>query len=132
MLTHDQFVQLQLADATCLTMPPVIEVPTRGDMAGVVVRVIDGDSLEACALLRIGSIRVHGIDAPEMNTAAGKRSKQFAEAIVPLGRVLLMRLQGPDKFGGRVGGNLQLPDGEWLSDAMLKAGYAKPYSGGKR
>lgn len=131
MLTHTEYVQLQL-DATCLGMPPTIEVPNRGDMAGVVTRVVDGDSIMACALLNIGSIRVHGIDAPEMGTAAGKRSKQFAEAIIPLGRVLLMRLQGREKFG-RVLGDIQLPDGDWLAETMTKNGYAKgDYHGGKR
>lgn len=135
MLTHDDYIRLQLNDTDAMlatSPPPILELPGRGDMAGVVLRVIDGDSLEACALVRIGSIRVLGIDAPELATPAGKRSKQFAESILPVGRVLLMRLQGPDKFGARVLGDVQLPEGEWFSQAMLNAKYARPYDGGKR
>lgn len=52
--------------------------------AAVVERVIDGDTLEARIDLgfdtwRVERIRLRGIDAPEMNTPQGKRSKAFVE-----------------------------------------------------
>lgn len=134
MLSHDEYVRLQLAEVCvpAAALPPVIEWPVRGDMAGVVLRVIDGDSFDVAALVRLGTLRINGIDAPEMDTAAGKSSKRFAVSLVPVGRVLCVRVDKPDKFGHRWDGDLQMPDGEWFSDESLRAGYSKPYDGGKR
>lgn len=132
MMTHDQYVQLQL-DAAALSLPPCLSLPIYGDLACVVTKIVDGDSVKLAVLFEAGTMRVGGIDAPELNTAAGKRSKQFAEAVLPVGRVLLARIAPKREKFGRILGDLCLPDGDWLAETLVRNGYAKgDYHGGKR
>lgn len=134
MLTHADYLHLQgIEGVACAQSLPLMALPIYGDLAAVVVRVIDGDSVKLAVLLDAGTMRISGIDAPEMNTAAGKRSKQFAEAILPVGRVLLARIEAKREKFGRLLGNLQMPDGDWLAETMVANNYARDnYHGGKR
>jgi endonuclease YncB( thermonuclease family) len=89
-------------------------------------------------LRRIG-VRVRGIDTAEMRgkcneerrTAAG--AKLFTTRMLKLSgnRVTLQGLKW-DKYGGRVGADVYLSNGESLAQLMIIQGYARPYAGGKR
>jgi endonuclease YncB( thermonuclease family) len=89
-------------------------------------------------LKRIG-VRVRGIDTAEMRgkcneerrTAAG--AKLFTTRMLKLSgnKVTLQGLKW-DKYGGRVGADVFLSNGENLAQLMIKQGYARPYTGGKR
>lgn len=109
------------------------------------VRVIDGDTvvLDLDLGLRIHSIqpiRLHGIDAPELHgvtdPAPGLAAKAFLEAELAKGPLRVL-ITTEDKYGRWLGiiwwgsGNtteMRLS----VNQAMITAGYAKPYSGGKR
>lgn len=89
-------------------------------------------------LRRIG-VRVRGIDTAEIrgkcdrekHTVAG--AKAFTTRMLKLSgnRVFLRGLKW-DKYGGRVGADVFLSNGENLAQLMITQGYARPYTGGKR
>lgn len=89
-------------------------------------RVIDGDTLA------IGDtrIRLWGIDAREMNTAAGRRAKAALDDLVT-GTILACVPKG--KSWNRVVAICYLPDGRDVARVMVDLGYAQDwprYSGG--
>lgn len=126
----------------------VVEV-IDGDTFEAVLLLPIGDALPghgSCApsALIKWRIRVAGIDAPELHPprvrggiqnlllateklAAEKVRKYVASQI--LGRVLDIRLDSWDKYGGRVVGDVLFLDGTTLSQTLLIAGMVRPYSG---
>jgi len=89
-------------------------------------------------LRRIG-VRVRGIDTAEMrgkcdrekHTAAGAKAFTTRALKMSGNRVILRGLKW-DKYGGRVGADVFLVNGENLAQMMITQGYARPYSGDKR
>ena len=107
--------------------------PTKGNQTLVVLRIIDGDSVEAAYLMPV-TLRIAGINAPELNTAAGKKSKLALESLLIPGVAQTWRLDGREKFG-RTLADCQVNQGQetgWLSWWMVNGGWAVPYDGGKR
>jgi endonuclease YncB( thermonuclease family) len=100
----------------------------------VIVRVIDGDTVVAD--LDLGwiheHVRLHGIDAPEhKDLARWTEAKTFVEALLSPGTEVLLVSEKLEKYG-RTLGRLLLRDGRDVGQELLKAGLAKPYTGGKR
>lgn len=102
-----------------------------------VLRVIDGDSLEV--LMDLGfsvhvkaSLRLDGIDAPEINTPEGRASRAYLVETLPEGAwvVVTTRKDKTEKFGRMLA--VVKKDGEDLNRTMLEKGLARPYDGGKR
>lgn len=110
----------------------------------VIRRVIDGDTVEAdvdlgwSTWLHKESIRLLGINAPEMNTHEGPGSCDFLEGLIhkygePFGGDYVVNLESVkdkhDKYG-RLLGRLFGVHGDGcevcLNDEMLAANYAKP------
>ena len=112
------------------------------------VRVVDGDTVDLVIDLgfdtsRKERFRLYGIDAPEMNTPAGKEAKAWLEdAIRPLGAIYVQTVQletkaKRDKYGRFLAvlyGNLgdlraKLPPKtlalESVNSQMIEAGHAK-------
>ena len=132
-----------LAGATLLaTAGPCLAADLiAGPVRAEVVRVVDGDTIEARALLWIGlslvsSVRIRGIDTPEMRGACSEEKAMAAAA-----RDLLTELAGEaihltnienDKYGGRVIADVASGGGADLGMAMIERGYARPYDGGAR
>jgi endonuclease YncB( thermonuclease family) len=112
-----------------------------GPVRAEVVRVVDGDTIEARALLWIGlslvsSVRIRGIDTPEMRGSCIEE-----KALAAAARDLLAELAGEailisnienDKYGGRVIADVASGGGTDLGTAMIERGYARPYDGGAR
>jgi micrococcal nuclease len=112
-----------------------------GPVRAEVVRVIDGDTIEARAHLWIGlslvsRIRIRGIDTPEMRGSCPEE-----KALAAAARDLLAALAGDtieisnienDKYGGRVIADAASVDGSDLGSAMMTRGLARPYDGGSR
>ena len=107
-----------------------------------VLRVIDGDTFEAKVHLWPGldvttRVRLRGIDAPELKArCAEERSKAEAarnalKAMLDQGEVGVMRVT-LDKYGGRVVADASTHATPNVSTALLNAGLARPYSGGRR
>ena len=101
-------------------------------------RVIDGDSAEVTidlgfSLRWTGSVRIAGIDAPEVRLrsqrAAGEVAKLWAEEFCKQPGLILSSHEW-DKYG-RVLGDLHSETDSW-SRLLLAEGLARPYDGGRR
>jgi endonuclease YncB( thermonuclease family) len=84
------------------------------------------------------SVRVLGIDTPESTKAHAKcpaeialglQAKSYAKQLIPPNTRLGFVYSQFDKYGGRVLGTLQLPDGRDFGTVMIGAGLAQPYYG---
>lgn len=83
------------------------------------------------AITYTARIRVDGVDAPELKTPAGKTALAWARTLVPDGTTATVHSQRWEKYG-RVLATVVLPDGTDYASALLAAGHAVPYDGGKR
>jgi endonuclease YncB( thermonuclease family) len=107
-----------------------------------VIRTIDGDTFEARVHLWPGldmttRVRLRGIDAPELK-ASCPQELQMAEAagealrnLLGEGEVTIYNI-GPDKYNGRVVADAATRRTDNVSAALLAAGHARSYGGGRR
>ncbi len=107
-------------------------VPTR--MTGV----IDGDTIMVRARIWLGQevenrVRLAGADAPELNGGceAERRARDFVRDKAAGGRVVLSYI-AYGKYTGRVLARVRAPGGEDFSEALIAAGLARAYGGGRR
>lgn len=120
-----------------------------GPLPARVMEVVDGDTLEVRVTIWLDQelvtrVRLDGIDTPESRSDCADE-KRMAQAA----KEKLTSLVGPategrgdgtirlydvvyDKYGGRVRARVTLADGTDLSQALIRAGHARPYQGGKR
>jgi len=114
----------------------------RGPVEAHVERVIDGDTLAAVAHVWPGhsvrvSVRIRGIDAPEMRSrcaaerAAAEAARQALEELVAGAPVLVANIGG-DKYFGRVIADVMVHDGRDAAAALAAAQHARLYDGGRR
>jgi endonuclease YncB( thermonuclease family) len=75
------------------------------------------------------SCRIFGINAPELNTAAGKLALTYAQGLCPPNTPVTVLSHGWDKYGGRFDGTLTLPGGQDFATLMLNAGHAVLFTG---
>jgi endonuclease YncB( thermonuclease family) len=107
-----------------------------------ILQVLDGDTFEARVLLWPGlsvttRVRLRGIDAPELKArcpeerdfafaARGALQAVLGEGAVGIANVTL------DKYGGRVLADVSTTNTTNVSQALLSAGHARRYDGGRR
>jgi endonuclease YncB( thermonuclease family) len=107
-----------------------------------VLRVIDGDTFEARVHLWPGldittRVRLRGIDAPEMKARCGEErikaeaARDALRAILDQGEVGVAHVT-LDKYGGRVDADASTGTTPDVSAALLDAGHARRYGGGRR
>jgi micrococcal nuclease len=104
-----------------------------------VLRVVDGDTIDCRADLGFDvgmdmRLRLAGIDAPEMSTEAGKAASRWLADKLHAGTEIIIKTQKDrrEKFG-RYLAEVFLPgDAISVNQAMVDAGMAKRYDGGKR
>lgn len=104
--------------------------PTKGNQTLVVLRVIDGDTCEAAYLVPV-TLRIAGINAPEKNTAAGKKAKLALEAYLAPGLARTWTLTGKERWG-RILADTQITQGQetaWLSTRLVNDKMAVPWDG---
>lgn len=105
-----------------------------GPYSADIVRVIDGDTVEAKVHLWLGldqlvRVRIRAIDAPEMKgdcPEAAAASKDALAGLLGRGPVILTDIKH-DKYGGRVDAALALADGRDVGAEMLRSGHAVPW-----
>lgn len=104
-------------------------------------RVIDGDTVELSVNIWPGltqqiSLRLDGVNTPEKRgsdqceKAAAKEASAFTDGLLAGQRVTVTGVR-LGKYAGRVLGRISV-DGVDLGDALIAAGHARPYDGGKR
>ncbi len=103
-----------------------------------ITKIVDGDTVRVSVDLGYKvtmaiEVRINGIDAPEMWTPEGKAARVFICTLIAPGQVVLFHSVHllNDKYG-RCLGDIELADGRSVAQAMLDAGHAVAYSGGKR
>ena len=113
-----------------------------GPVAAQVLRVIDGDTLLAEALIWPGqtltvSIRIRGIYAPEIKgrcmgeRLAAARAREGLAVLVADGSVSLSNIGG-GKYYGRVLADVATSGGKPVGPALLARALVRPYGGGRR
>lgn len=99
---------------------------------GTIVRVVDGDTLRIDldlgwrVWLRNEPVRLEGIDAPELKTDEGKKTKSRVEELAPPGTIVQVRSHSLDKYG-RALADVILPGGFSLGGVLLEEELALPY-----
>lgn len=115
------------------------------DYAWPVVRVVDGDTLKVDAgadmpsELAALSVRLRGVDTPESGRRAkcddewraGQLATAFTSEAVAGAATIIIRNPTWGKWAGRVVADVVV-DGRSLAAALLEAGLARPYDGGRR
>lgn len=89
---------------------------------GVVVRVIDGDTIAFKGDPREVIVRLWGIDAPEMDQVWGMESK-IACGRLCMGETVHVEVKDVDRYKRRVC-RVTLPDGRDLGDELVRSGAA--------
>jgi endonuclease YncB( thermonuclease family) len=113
-----------------------------GPVAAEVVEIVDGDTLAVRARIWLGQeletrVRLAGVDTPEVHGPCERErrlaaaAREFLERRLAAGRVMLRDVQF-GKYAGRVVARVVTADGQDLSDALIGAGLARRYGGGKR
>jgi len=74
-------------------------------------------------------LRFYGINAPELNTDAGKLALAFLQTLVKPGDTLTFDSYSFDKYQKRIDGIPYTAAGMNLCQAMLDSGNAVPYTG---
>lgn len=103
----------------------------------VVCAVHDGDTVTVDVDLGFSiwhrgmRVRLYGINAPELNTEAGKAARVFLSGALPVGQKVTLQSfkDRADKFGGRWLGNILDADMNLVNAAMVRAGHAKVWDG---
>jgi endonuclease YncB( thermonuclease family) len=112
-----------------------------GPVAASVLRVIDGDTFVADAHVWPGetvrvSVRIRGIDAPELHSrcaaerVAATQARAALAGLLGSGPVTISNIGG-DKYYGRVLADVATGEGD-VAPRMLSRALAKPYAGGRR
>jgi micrococcal nuclease len=105
----------------------------------IIRSVYDGDTLRADidlgfgATLKNQSLRVHGIDTPELGSDGGIAAREFARTLMPAALVVTIQTfkDAREKYG-RYLAKITLPDGSDFAAEMVAAGHAKLYFGGAK
>ena len=91
------------------------------NFTGLVVSVLDGDTIEVLHHQRPERTRLSGIDCPEKGQAYGHNAKQATSALV-FGKEVTLQTFGQDKYGGTLA-DVLLPDGTHVNHTLVKDGW---------
>lgn len=113
-----------------------------GPVEAHVLRVVDGDTFVAEALVWPGhrvkvSVRIRGIDAPEMRSRCAAEKKAALAARAELARLIgdapvTISNIGGGKYYGRVLADVTNAQGRPLDTELLRNALVRPYGGGRR
>lgn len=133
------FALLALSIAT-MASPKVFT----GPYAAEVIRVVDSDTVELRVFMWpeqyvTVAVRILGVDTPEKFQPKCALEKQkaleataFVTQLLPSGTEVGLIQVRPDKYGGRVVGDIRLSDGSTLATQLIGRKLAVPYDGGTK
>jgi len=98
--------------------------PPGSKLANTVLRVIDGDTIELLLMKSVEfvKIRLDGIDCPEKGQPYYEEATAYTSGLCLHKQVRVIK-HGIDKYG-RLIADIVLPDGENLSEEIVRAGFA--------
>ena len=105
--------------------------------------IIDGDTFSGTVMLDgdieiSARVRIRNIDTPEIHGKCARESEMAARArdklseLIPAGTVVELSNIKDDKYLGRIDANVADARGADIGRAMIRAGLARKYSGGRR
>ena len=104
-----------------------------GSSVGVVVKVVDGDTIHVLDGERREKVRYIGVDTPETKHPTkgvqcyGKAASEFNERLVGSERVRLVRdVEERDRFGRLLAYVYRVRDGLFVNAELARLGYALP------
>ena len=114
-----------------------------GPIPGVVIRIIDGDTLRVRARIWLGqevetNVRLAGIDTAETRAHCdyerimAARATDYVTHMLGDGQGIALMDVNYDKYGRRVVARILTPNGQDLSTLLLKMGLAHAYDGGHK
>jgi endonuclease YncB( thermonuclease family) len=106
--------------ALLAVIPALAQEPGQ-TITGEVVAVKDGDTIDVLYGGRGVTVRLHGIDAPEMGQPFGNNAKQAASRYA-FGKVARVRVTDVDRYG-RLVGEVNIAGGE-LNEMLVRDGLA--------
>jgi endonuclease YncB( thermonuclease family) len=128
--------------STTEAQPVPLPAQGRGGYPAEVLRISDGDTFEARVHVWPGIaittlVRLRGIDTPELKARCSEERRKAEAARQALGAILAegsVELSGVglDKFGGRIDATASTQSTPDISGALLRAGLARSYAGGRR
>lgn len=92
-----------------------------GEFTGLVVGVIDGDTIDVLHNGKGDRIRLNGIDCPEKGQAFGQKAKHATASLV-FDKEVTIQTHGKDKYGRTIA-DVLLPDGMNLNQELVKQGW---------
>ena len=95
-------------------------------ISGLVIRVVDGDTIRVREKNKEITVRLYGIDAPESKQAGGAEATEFLRDLLLTNQVALEVLD-TDRYGRKVA-IVVLRKGVVVQDEILKAGHAWVYA----
>lgn len=105
----------------------------------IIVSNYDADTLRLDIDLGFGNwtksqpVRLYGIDAPELDTPAGKAARDYVKTLLPAGsKVVITTFKDAKEKYGRYLAKITLTDGSDLATLLVIANHATPYFGGAR
>ncbi len=113
-----------------------------GPITARVEQVLDGDTVRARAMIWLDqevriTVRLQDVDTPELKgrcsreTELAKRAHQFTRDVLKSGSIVLTNIRR-GKYGGRIVARIANREGLDLGEALLKAGFARPYKKRRR
>ena len=114
-----------------------------GPIPGVVIRIIDGDTVRVRARIWLGqevetNVRLAGIDTAETHAhcdyerAMAAQAGDYVARMLGDGQGIALMDVNYDKYGRRVVARILTPNGQDLSSLLLKTGLAHSYDGGHK
>jgi len=115
-----------LAALLAVRLGAAAPAPGRGEeIAGRIVKVKDGDSMEIRRGGENVGVRVFGVDSPERGQPFSARAKSFTTGLVG-NQEVVVRVKDVDRYR-RIVGDVELKDGRDLGQELVRAGLAWMY-----
>lgn len=126
--------------AVAATVPAHANDNLTGPVQAEVLAILDGDTIKARAHMWLDqsievSVRIRGIDAPELREPRCTHEKELAQTakdeVISLigGETITLYNIGHDKYSGRIVAQVLTAANVDIGKYLIKRGYAKPWEG---
>ena len=89
---------------------------------GLVVGVVDGDTIDVLHNGKAERVRLYGIDCPEKKQPFGRKAKEATSGLA-YRKIVVVMVNSHDRYGRTIG-KVILPNGKSLNSELVRAGYA--------